>query len=236
MTTRAGKRETNRLQVRRDLALAAVRLFDVQGFDNATVDEIVSEANVSRRTFFRHFPTKADVVFYDHEERLAGIETALSHVAAEQPPLQALAELTEAIVPSFIEPKDFFLTRHRVLRANEALSQREQVIGLTYARMLARFLSNRLAGHPQGRLLADVIAMATVTVVNRAQYDWASSGGTTDAVAATKAGMELIVDVFGRVIEPQRGRNSRQPTLVVITQDGVIQPEVLERLGRALSE
>lgn len=236
-TTRpTGKREANRLQVRQDLAFAAVRLFDRRGFDDTTVDEIVAEAGVSRRTFFRHFPTKADVVFYDHEERIARIEGALSSVRPGQSILGALTELTEAVVPSFTEPAEFFLTRHRVLRANEALSHREQAVGLAYARLLSRFLARRLTEHPQGRLLADIIGVATVTVVNRVQYDWASSGGTIDPIAATRSGMAMLVDVFGRVVELEHGHNSGQPTVVVISQNGVVQPEVLERLGRALSE
>jgi AcrR family transcriptional regulator len=231
-----GKREANRLQIRQDLAFAAVRLFEQKGYDETTVDDIVSEAGVSRRTFFRHFPTKADVVFYDHEERLALIEEALSHIGTDQLALPALSELTEAIVPTFTEPEAFFLTRHHVLRANEALRQREQAIGLAYTRLLARFLAPRFAFHPQGRLLADVVAGATVTVFNRAQYQWASSGGATDPAAATKSGMALLSEVFAPVVEPDQVSASGQPTLVVISPDGEVHPDILERLGRALAD
>jgi AcrR family transcriptional regulator len=230
------KRETNRFQVREQLAFTAVRLFDLQGFDDTTVDQIVEGAGVSRRTFFRHFPTKGDVVFYDHEERLARIEQALAAVLPGRSALIALSEVTEAVVPSFTEPADFFLTRHRVLRANETLRQREQAIGLAYARVVARFLRPHLAGHPHGELLADIIAGATVTVFNRAQYDWASSGGSIDPIETTRSGMRLLTDVFGRLVEPEAGQPSGQPTLVVISRDGAVAPEMLERLGRALSE
>jgi AcrR family transcriptional regulator len=236
VTSHRGKREANRRQIRQDLAFSAVRLFDQEGFDETTVDEIVSEAGVSRRTFFRHFPTKADVVFYDHEERLSLIEEALSRLGSDQPTLAALSELTEAIVPTFTEPEAFFLTRHSVLRANEALRQREQAIGLAYTRILARFLAPRLAFHSQGKLLADVVAGATVIVFNRAQYEWASSGGATDPFSATKSGMALLSEVFARVVEPDQVSASGQPTLVVISRDGLVQPDILERLGRALAD
>ncbi len=149
---------------------------------------------------------------------------------------QALAESVEAVMPSFTDAADFFLIRHWLLRANEAFAVREQAIRLAYGRMLARFLEPRLAAHADGPLLADIIAVATVTVVNRAQYDWASSGGTIDPIAATRSGMALLIDVFGRVAEPEPRHGGGQPTLVVISQDGVLQPDVLERLGRALSE
>lgn len=231
-----GKRESNRLRVRQDLGFAAVRLFDARGYDETTVDDIVAEAGVSRRTFFRHFPSKADVLFYDHQERLEAMEEALAEVPAERSALTALSDLTEMVLPTFLEPADFFMARHRVLRANEALRRREQALGLAYTRALSRFLASRLESHPRGELLADLVAGATVTVVNRAQYEWAASGGEVDPVAATRAGMALVDEIFGRFVEPDRLAAAGQPTLLVISQDGTIHPEVLERLGRALSE
>ncbi|GAA1705528.1 TetR/AcrR family transcriptional regulator [Streptomyces yatensis] len=44
-----------------EVVAVASRLFDGQGFDNTTVDQIAAEAGLSRATFFRYFKTKEDV-------------------------------------------------------------------------------------------------------------------------------------------------------------------------------
>ncbi|KND33817.1 TetR family transcriptional regulator, partial [Streptomyces acidiscabies] len=49
------------------LVAAAFRLFLERGYEQTTVDDIVALAGVGRRSFFRYFPSKEDVVFPDHE-------------------------------------------------------------------------------------------------------------------------------------------------------------------------
>lgn len=54
-------RERKKLRTRRALADAALRLFNANGFQETTLDQVVEEAEVSRRTFFRMFESKEDL-------------------------------------------------------------------------------------------------------------------------------------------------------------------------------
>jgi AcrR family transcriptional regulator len=61
----------NKRQTRLALIRAAIRLFRERGYEATTVDDIASAAGSSRRTFFRYFGTKEDVLLLDTREMLA---------------------------------------------------------------------------------------------------------------------------------------------------------------------
>ena len=80
---------------REELEQVALDLFAERGFEATTVDDIAAAAGISRRTFFRYYPSKNDVVWGDFEERLGAMEAQLA-AAADVPVLDALAEVVVA--------------------------------------------------------------------------------------------------------------------------------------------
>lgn len=55
-------RERQAQQLRREITQAAIKRFLNAGFERTTIDEIAEDCGVSRRTVFRHFPTKEDIL------------------------------------------------------------------------------------------------------------------------------------------------------------------------------
>lgn len=52
------RRERRRLEIRERIALAAIHLFETQGYEATTVSEIARQADIAYGTFFNHFPSK----------------------------------------------------------------------------------------------------------------------------------------------------------------------------------
>jgi AcrR family transcriptional regulator len=85
-----GLRERHLEDTRLAILEAASTLFAAKGYAATTIDEIAERAGVAKRTFFRHFPAKESLVFYDSAElKLTAVRDLRARLATE-PPFPAL--------------------------------------------------------------------------------------------------------------------------------------------------
>jgi len=77
---------------REELELVALDLFARHGFAHTTVADIAAAAGISRRTFFRYYASKNDVVWGDFDGLLRRMERWLSHAPGNRPLLETLAD------------------------------------------------------------------------------------------------------------------------------------------------
>ncbi|EOM75318.1 TetR family transcriptional regulator [Rhodococcus rhodnii] len=143
MTERAEDSTDFRVHVVRQ----AIELFSEHGYESTTVDQIAAAAGVSRRTFFRQFRSKEDVIFADHEALLADIEAYL-HTSVHADPWAAVCDAAEMVFAHFRDGRDLSLRRYRVVQKAPALRERELVTGYRYERLFTDYLRSALPGEP----------------------------------------------------------------------------------------
>jgi AcrR family transcriptional regulator len=93
-----GRRERKKLLTRQALVNAAVRLFTEQGYDQTGVADIAEAADVSKRTFFLHFPTKEDVLLADGSTRIDLAVQAIEGRRPDAPMREVLTEATKSMI------------------------------------------------------------------------------------------------------------------------------------------
>jgi AcrR family transcriptional regulator len=101
--TEGSLRDRQRAQIRAEIRRAAFRLFIERGYDAVTTEEIASAAGVSPRTFFRHVPTKEDLLLAPVRHGGAAIVNLLEQRAASESPDVALINAIIARIRSFDE-------------------------------------------------------------------------------------------------------------------------------------
>lgn len=125
---------------------AAIGLFAESGYEATTVDEIAAAAGISRRTFFRQFHSKEDVVFADHrallEQASAHLERA--HSDGDADPWTAVCEAAELVFRRFQEDRELSVRRYRVVNAVAALRDHEIVTVYRYERLFTDHLMSVL--------------------------------------------------------------------------------------------
>ena len=94
-------RDRQRAQIRAEIRRAAFRLFIERGYDTVTTDEIATAAGVSPRTFFRHVPTKEDLLLAPVRHGGAAIVNLLEQRPPRESPDFALVNAIVARIRSF---------------------------------------------------------------------------------------------------------------------------------------
>src|SRR5689334_23828941 len=98
--------------MREALVAAAFQLFLERGYEETTVDDIVALAGVGRRSFFRYFPSKEDVVFPDHERCLADMTAFLSEEDSTDDPVQRVCDAARLVLRMYAENPTFSVQRY----------------------------------------------------------------------------------------------------------------------------
>jgi AcrR family transcriptional regulator len=201
------------------LISAAFELFLERGYEATTIDDVVAKAGVGRRSFFRYFPSKEDVVFPDHERCLADMTEFLNSGDDEEDPVARVCDAARLVLRMYDENPAFSVQRYRLTRSVPVLRAYEVSVVWRYERTLADYLRRRFAGWSDGALRADVIAAAVVAAHNNALRSWLRSGGQDDAAAGVEHALEFVRSSWGTQGEcPAGGTREADDVVVVITK------------------
>src|ERR1700719_405028 len=75
---------------RSELERVAYFLFDKHGFDETSIDDITAAAGIARRTFFRYYPSKFDLVWGDFDGELDRLRQWFGAAPPETPMMEAI--------------------------------------------------------------------------------------------------------------------------------------------------
>lgn len=159
---------------RERIAEVALELFSRQGFEMTTVDEIASAAGIGRRTVFRYFPSKNDMVWADFDQVLERMRAALA-LHAQEPMMEALRRAV--LESNLYEPRDLPALRMRMTLITRAPALQGHAV-IRYAawrRLVAEFCAARI-GCRYDDLLPQAIAHAALGVSTAALTRWIRSG------------------------------------------------------------
>ncbi len=159
---------------RQDVARAALELFARQGYDDTSIDEIAAAVGVSRRTFFRYYDSKPEVVWGEFDAELVRLRTRLEAAPSDQPVIDVLRRAV--MDTNRFGPRELEELRIRIgltstvptLVAHSAVRYAE------WCDVVAGFVAGRIGGSPDD-LGPQTVARAALGVATAAFVHWARS-------------------------------------------------------------
>jgi mycofactocin system transcriptional regulator len=159
-----------------ELAAVALELFAAHGFEATTIDDIAAAAGIGRRTFFRYFASKNDLVWGDFDTELDHLRARLARASADQPMMTALREA----VVDFNRVDDTATQAHRrrmaLILGVPALQAHSTLRYAAWRDVVADFVAVR-CGLPADALLPQLVGYVCLGAAVAAYQYWLAEPG-----------------------------------------------------------
>ncbi|MGO1886056.1 MAG: mycofactocin system transcriptional regulator, partial [Citricoccus sp.] len=154
-----------------ELEAVGMDLFRERGYENVSVQQIADAAGVSRRTFFRYFPTKSDLPWGNFGQEVERLRAWLTAVPPEVP---LMAALRRAVVDFNRVPPEA-IDQHRarlgLILTEPELIARSLLKFQLWREAVAEFAARRL-DMPATAFLPELIGEIALSAAVAAYREW----------------------------------------------------------------
>jgi AcrR family transcriptional regulator len=187
--------ERRQRRVRRELVNTAMELFFEKGYEATTVEEIVDAVEISPSTFYRHFPTKSDVVVEFSRLQLQAIGDAVAERPTDEPLTDSLCA---AVMASAVDlDADPLSLKHfeELIAGNNELRGRLLADLYSDLPIIAASIAPRLGLQPTD-LRTEVLATAIASAARIAFAHWARSEEGIQPSEALQTALSMLGPLF----------------------------------------
>lgn len=164
--------------MRQQIAEVALVMFDEQGFDETTVDEIAAAVGISSRSFFRYFASKEDVVLGDPMVYGEPVRQRLARALDSMPVWEALRSGFDPVVEVSESDPEWALRATRVMISTPSLRARNTEKHLAWMTVLMPLVAGALPGPEADREYhARAITLCALTCLDVSSAEWVHRAG-----------------------------------------------------------
>jgi AcrR family transcriptional regulator len=139
-----GLRERKKQQTRETIARAALRLFASRGYDETTLADIATAADVAPRTIFAYFESKEDILLCEESGFLSELKRRLD----DRPDGTTTVDAIRDFLSSIQHPDEDAKLRKQIIAASPALQMKMRGRHAELEPMLAESIAKDLGAEP----------------------------------------------------------------------------------------
>ena len=161
-----------------------MRLFRTRGFEQTTVDEIAAELGIGRRTLFRYFASKNDIVWGEFGEVLARLRADLDAQGEDVAVIDAVAAaaVSSNRYPDEVLPE--LRLRITLITTVPALQAHSMLRYADWRAVIAEYVARR-RGEDPADLVPQTVGFAALGASTAAFSAWAKGGGDLEQCLVT---------------------------------------------------
>lgn len=174
--------------------MIALKLFTEQGFHETTVDQIASEAGVSRRTFFRYYKSKSDLLWNEFDAEIQALRDLLADMPDDIPVMEGLRRAVLAANRYGADAVPELRMRMSLLNTVPELGASATTHYDAWERAVSAYVAAR-SGQPEDSLYPLSVGR-TVLAACRAAYERWSARADADLVVYLDASLRALAAGF----------------------------------------
>jgi AcrR family transcriptional regulator len=174
-----GLRERKKAQTHEAIVNAALDLFERDGYDATTVEDIAEAADVSPRTFFRYFDAKVDVIMSHKGDRGGELDQLIAERPDDEGPVEAMRHVVRDVLGPMFTDDPVMNRQIRVMLTTPSLRALARDHFNEHDDELAKVFADRLgvdATALRPHVIAAAVGITMWTVINR----WVADDRSTD--------------------------------------------------------
>jgi AcrR family transcriptional regulator len=187
-----GLRERKKEQTRRNIEVAALKLFVERGYHATTVADIAEAADIAPRTFFAYFPSKEAVLFADFDTTFERLRAHMDERSPDETTFDAVRAWIGTVIDAEDTDHERDACRRQLIAGNEVLEAHERHLMGRFERLLAENVARDLGDDPddlQPQLVAAAAVAALLAMSNK-------KGADHEHQAIDEEGLAQLDDAF----------------------------------------
>ncbi|MET0183675.1 MAG: TetR family transcriptional regulator, partial [Caulobacterales bacterium] len=192
-------RERRRRSQAAAIELIALKLFAKKGFTEVTVDELADAADISKRTFFRYFASKDDILLGDRKRFAQALAAALKREYADQ---RIVAALRDTIVKLTREEEaNVEATRLRLelfSQSPETMATASQQVQ-TYQAEVTPIVARRMGLNEHKDLRPALLVGVMMSATFSALTFWLANGAKGPSHKVVATALDQVIEGMGKL-------------------------------------
>ena len=175
-----------------ELERQGITLFLERGYDETSIDDIAAAAGIGRRTFFRYFHNKADLVWGDFEAELQRMRDCLARYHDDRPMMETVRRAVVDFNAVARDDEEEFRRRLTLILGVPSLIAHSTLRFAQWREVVAEFAAARLGLAPDD-LVPTVVGHCAFGATIGAYETWMRTDGLDLG--------EVLDDAFGQLAQ-----------------------------------